>query len=251
MSLFCKLHIDTFARCLRETIDDYEKLWSKLGLIVTKHNVELPERKVDLPEQSSLCAWERAQHNFENVSLTGEMKFSDNKGDPIFQLSLKPLKAEKSFRLARKFGGDRFCIIGIPGIERQPPHLTSGVKQSEKMRARIVNLLTQTDVSFLGRKWRAFYLNAPKSDKKRRSPHQSTLNDIKFRVFFFAQDGDDFRKEGAKPAQKGGNDHSKIGVEEMLNWFMPFKENLKQPCLKFFARLALGSIWVSLTTDYF
>ena len=180
-----------------------------------------------------------AQKNFENVSLTGDFKFPDHASSSIFHLSLKPLKMEHSYRLVRKFGGDRFCIIGIPGIEKLPPYLKTspGI-----MRARIVNLLTHTDLDFLGRRWRAFYLK-PDFNKKTRRGTQSYFNDTKFRVYFFARDGDGFSREGAEPIQDvGTHNHPTMKVEEMLNWFMPFKNNLKQPCLKFFARLALGLI---------
>lgn len=180
-----------------------------------------------------------AHKSFENVSLTGDLKFPDHASSSIFQLSLKPLKMEQSYRLARKFGGDRFCIIGIPGIDRLPPYLKAN---SAAMRARIVNLLTHTDIVFLSRRWRAFYLK-PNDTKKTRRGAQNYFNDTKYRVYFFARDGDGFSREGAEPQQGiGTQNHPTMKVEELLNWFMPFKNNLKQPCLKFFARLALGSI---------
>lgn len=240
MSLFCKLPIDHFSSCLIEKIDEYEKLWSSLVSVAAIHNVIPPER-------SSLRAWEKAQKNFENVSLTGDLKYSDHANGSIFQLSLKPLKVEKSYRLARKFGGDRFCILGMPRIERLPAFLKIN---PAIMRARIVNLLTCHDISFLGRRWRAFYLKRDFGKKTRSSP-QSSLDDIKYRVYFFARDGDGFRKEGAESEEAGSSHHCKMEVGEMLNWFMPFKHNLKQPCLKFFARLALGLVAVSLAADYF
>lgn len=239
VALCCKLPINIFSRCLSETIDEYEKLWSSIAAVVTTNNAILPER-------SSLRAWEKAQKRFEDVYLTGDLKFPDHAHSSIFQFSLKPLKVETSYRLSRKFGGDRFCILGMPGIERLPPYLkiNPGI-----MRARIVDLLSHTDMSFLGRRWRAFYLK-PDFGKKARSASSSSFNEIKYRVYFFARDADNFEREGAESEQDGGNHHrSKIELEEMLNWFMPFKNNINQPCLKFFARLALGSILSSLTTD--
>lgn len=240
MSLFCKLPVDHFSSCLIGKIDEYEKLWSSLASVAAIHNAILPER-------SSLRAWEKAQKNFENVSLTGDLKFPEHADSSIFQLSLKPLKVEKSYRLARKFGGDRFCIIGMPRIEKLPPYLKIN---PVIMRARIVDLLTGHDISFLGRMWRAFYLK-PEFAKKTRSSPQSYLNDTKYRVYFFAQDGHGFRREGAESEDAGSSHHSKMEVEEMLNWFMPFKHNLKQPCLKFFARLALGLIAVPLAANHY
>ena len=242
MSLFCKLPVDHFSSCLIEKIDEYEKLWSSLVSVAAIHNVIPPER-------SSLRAWEKAQKYFENVSLSGDLKYAGHTDGSIFVLSLKPLKVEKSYRLARKFGGDRFCIIGMPRLEKLPAYLKVN---PAIMRARIVNLLTSHDISFLGRRWRAFYLKPdPDFAKKTRSTPQSSLNDIKYRVYFFARDGDGFQREAAESEDAGSSHRCKMEVEEMLNWLMPFKHNLKQPCLKFFARLALGLIAVSLASDHF
>ncbi len=227
MSMYCKLPIDLFSSCISESINEYEKLWSSLASVATSLNAILPEK-------SSLRAWEKAQNNFENVCLAGDLKFPDHASSSIFHLSLKPLKVEQSFRLARKFGGDRFCILSIPGMEKVPPYLKM---EPAIVRARIVDLLAQTDISFLGRRWRAFYLK-PDSGKKNR---QNFLNDTKYRVYLFARDGDGFRREEAKSEQDMGNqNHIKMELGDMLNWFMPFKNNLDQSCLKLFARLALG-----------
>lgn len=199
------------------------------------------KNKALLPERSSLRAWERAQKGFEDVHLTGDLEFPDRGNSSIFQMSLRPLKVENSYRLARKFGGDRFCIIGMPGIEKLPSYLKI---DPPIMRARIVDLLSRTNVFFLGRSWRAFWLK-PEFAKKTRSNSKDLYNETKHRVYFFARDGDDFQREGADFEQEGGEyRRCKMELEEMLNWFMPFKNNLNQPCLKYFARLALGLICV-------
>lgn len=244
VSTSCKLSLDLFESCLDKVVDEYEKLWSALGSVVAKHNNFLPER-------SDLKAWEKAQGNFDEVTLTGDLDFSnnsDNESRSIFHLSLKPMKVEKSYRLARKFGSDRFCIIGIPGLDRPPARFKVS---STTMRAIIVDSLMHTDLVFLGRRWRAFYLRKPEKperSKKTRSPHQNHYENTKQPVFFFARDGDGFGKNGA---ENEGNLRPKIELEELLNWFMPFKENLRQPCLKFFSRLALGTIIIPLVTRIF
>lgn len=241
VALFGKLPVSTFSRCLSEKIDEYEKLWSSMAAVVKTQNASLPEK-------CSKRAWENAQKSFNDVHLAGDWKFPDREQNSIFQFSLKPLQVAVSYRLARKFGSDRFCIVGMPGLERLPPYLRI---DPAIMRARIVDLLSHTDVSFLGRRWRAFYLKSD-SAKKTRFPSTLSFNDIKYRVYFFARDGDHFEREGLGSEQDGGNHHrSKMEIDEMLNWFMPFKNNLNQPCLKFFARLALGSILFSLTADSF
>lgn len=241
VALSCKLPVATFSGCISEKIDEYEKLWSSIAAVAKTQNALLPEK-------CSLRAWEKAQKSFDDVSLTGDWKFQDHAHSSVFQFSLKPLKVALSYRLARKFGSDRFCIVGMPGLERFPPYFKI---DPAIVRARIVNLLSHTEICFLGRRWRAFYL---KSDppKKTRSASTMSFNDIKYRVYFFARDGDNFQREGLEPVQNGANHiRSKMELVEMLNWFMPFKNNLNQPCLKFFARLALGLILFPFTADSF
>ena len=241
VALFGKLPVSTFSRCLCEKIDEYGKLWSSMAAVVKTQNALLPEK-------CSQRAWEKAQKSFDDVHLAGDWKFPDRVDNSIFQFSLKPLQVALSYRLARKFGSDRFCIVGMPGLERLPPYLKIDPAIIQR---RIVNLLSQTDVGFLGRRWRAFYLKR-ESAKKTRSPSTLSFNDIKYRVYFFARDGDHFQREGSESEQDGGNHHrSKMEIDEILNWFMPFKNNLNQPCLKFFARLALGLILFPLTADSF
>ena len=227
-----KLPMNEFSTCLDQSLDDYQTLWSSLGLIVKAH-------KKSLPEISSKSAWERAIKNHDCVQFTGDLKFSERSGGSIFEFSLKPMKTEKSYRLARKFGGDRFCIVGMPGITNDylPGHLKpnhAAVYES------ITNRLGDTPITFLGRTWRAFYTK-PEASKKTRRGNQSSFNETKHRIYFFACDGHDFRRTpriGESDPRK--IDRAPLSVEELLNWFMPFQCNQYQTCLKLFARLGLG-----------
>lgn len=231
-----QLPIDDFSTCLNETQDLYDKLWSSLRLTLKTSQKSLPER-------SSITAWERASNNYDKVSLTGELKFAEQPGGPIFHFSLKPMKVERSYRLARKFGGDRFCIVGMPGIScgNLPGHLKP---DHFAVRDSLVKRLVDTDLCFLGRIWRAFYLK-PDSKKPHRGK-QSSFNEIKYRIYFFARDGHDFTNQpstGEKDPRRSS--HAPMSIETLIDWFMPAKNNQGQTCLKFFSRLALG---VSSTT---
>ena len=214
----------------------YDELWRSLHLIVKEH-------KESLPERSSLTAWQRASSNFDGVALTGELRYAEQPGGPIFQFSLNAMKVQKSYRLARKFGGDRFCVIGMPGLssENLPTHLK---KNHSAIRKSIIKRLVDTDFCFLGRIWRAFYLKPDGGNNRQKK--QRTFSGIKFRIYFFARDGHDFRN----PPLTGeidprGNVHAPMSIEKLIDWFMPATNNSGQTCLKFFARLALG---VSNTT---
>lgn len=191
-----------------------------------------------LPEQSSRRAWGKACGRFENVVLSADLQFAEKGDGPIFKFSLNPLKLEASHRLARKFGGDRICVVGVPGIERLPPYLKM---DASVIRDGLIKLLIDTDISFLGRKWRAFNMKSDSSKRNQRDKPAS-VNDIKFHIYLFARDGDGFRDRTQTGELEPQDHHVRMEVQDLLEWFMPFKINQNQSALKFFARLALGSI---------
>ena len=241
--MHCRLSLADFFGCLSRSIHDYEDLWSSLGLVAKEHGKGLPER-------SSLIAWSKAGESFEGVALSGDLKFSEQRGKPIFEFQLRPLKVEPSYRLSRKFGSDRFCTISIPGIELEdlPPYLKHDSNSAREM---IIKWLIDTNHSFLGRSWRVFYTKSDSGNKKAKRKNQSSFNEAKFRIFFFAENGDDFRKEG----QTGELDprkpnHPPMSVKSLIDWFMPASENKGQISLKFFARLSLGLTSTSPTIEF-
>ena len=67
------------------------------------------------------------------------------------------------------------------------------------------------------------------------------MQDSRSRIYLFAEDGIGFW-DAKKPGEADPRllDRPRITVREMLEWFMPFKANEKEPLLKFFARLGLG-----------
>lgn len=236
------LPLEVFSTCLNEAHEIYDELWRLLRSIVRAHGMSLPER-------SSLTAWEKATANYDGVSLTGELQYAEQPGGPIFDFSLKPMKVEKSYRLARRFGGDRFCAIGMPGLssENLPGYLKpnhSAVRES------IIKRLVDTEFCFLGRIWRAFYLKPDR--KKPRGRKQNSFNEPKFRIYFFAQDGHGF---GNQPltgeADPRRNFHSPMSIANLIDWFMPAEQNRDQYCLKFFTRLALGLSNTTPTVEFY
>lgn len=229
--MISKLPMKVFKKCLTSNFDDYETLWSSLITIVRKSGQILPER-------SSLKAWQRASTDYDGVFLSGDLRFSERQGGPFFEFALKPMKIEKSYRFARRFGGDRFCVIGIPAIsvEYLPPFLK---EWQIPFREGIIDRLVDTDFHFSGRIWRAFYLK-PDNVRKTRGGNQSS-SDIKYRIYFFARDGYGFvREPKVGEADPRAHEHSPVSIGELIEWFMPANRNLSQTCLKFYARLALG-----------
>lgn len=229
--MISKLPMEDFSTCLKSNFDDYDILWSTLIGIVRDSSKILPER-------SSVRAWQRASTNYDGVFLSGDLRFSERQGRPFFEFALKPMKIEKSYRFARKFGGDRFCVIGIPAISSE--YLPCFLKDRHILfRDGIINQLVDTDFHFSGRIWRAFYLK-PENVRKIRRGNQ-TSSDIKYRIYFFARDGYDFvREPKVGEADPRAHEHSPISIGDLIDWFMPASENSSQTCLKFYARLALG-----------
>lgn len=228
VSIFSKVPLDAFSECLNKNINDYNELWKELEATIKKHGLSLPDR-------SSLEAWERALKDYDGVSLTGDLKYAEKMGGHVFDYAPNPLKLERSHRLARKFGGDRFCVVGMPDISNGnfPGHLKS---DPIAVRKRVINQLVDTDFHFSGRVWRAYYVKPEPRKKKAQKAKSKSPNDIKCRVFFFATDGHDL------PA----TEHGAMSIEKLLEWFMPARRNEEQPCLKFFARLALGLLVYSI-----
>ena len=230
----CKLPVAEFPESLTKGIDNYESLWKSLESVV---KAKTPD--ATMPERSSLAAWNRAVGAYSYVGLSAGLKFSEAAGEPLMKFHLKPMKLEPSYRLARCFGGDRFCVISMPTIE--PNDFPKDLRGAYGVvRPALVKWLADTDHHFLGRKWRAFYIK-PNATKRSLSKAQKKLTQPGFRIFFFAEDGHGFRR--TKP--NGEPDprkvvHQAMTVSELIDWFMPVKWNRNQLCLKFFARLALA-----------
>lgn len=198
-----------------------------------------------LPEKCSPAVWKRSEQGFKGVALTGSLKFLDQPGDRVFDFQIHPLKIEPTYRLARKFGYDRFFILRIPSIDTKdlPCHLQSDPDAREA----ILEWLLHTEHSFLGRKWRAFYVK-PESNRK---PGVGSF----YRVYLFAESGRDFqaveRPSSVQAAPRLGVatgseqdprmfNHLSMTRGELIEWFMPARANREQRALKFFTRLALG-----------
>ena len=195
-----------------------------------------------MPEKSSAEAWKKAEDCPENIVFAGDLKFSDEIRRPIFQLQLKPLKIDRSYRLARKFGGDRFFILGIPGLtERELPSHLRG--EADSVRNAIISWLLETEHRFLDRTWRAFFVKPQQTSTKFRKAKVNSFNSIRHRIYMFAIDGRSFKRRYRSTRSSVASEGSHVAMtrEDLLEWIIPFEQNLHQSCLKLFARITLGN----------
>lgn len=161
------------------------------------------------------------------VILTASLDYSPSQAGPLFLLRLHPLKLDKSSRLNRRFGSDRFFEILIPSPHnRKAPKI---LKDSVAVDT-VIHWLTRERHSFLGRRWAAFFT----SDGDYRKPVKdvrTTSGDVepvrKERIHLFAESG-----RHVSPGVSS--------VEQMLDWLLQFKRNEDQPFLKLFSRIQLG-----------
>lgn len=196
-------------------------------------------KEIAPPEKCNPDTWLEAGRNFENVALTGDLQFCPSKKSSIFELQLKPMKAEMSCRMFRRFGNDRFLVIGLPSLEEKhfPKHLQ---KDGNALRKRIIAALIEQEHSYFGRVWKAFYVKA-KSDKKKKST-DTQYGEVKHLVYFFAINGRDFRFPGERPPAKHEpiDSHSPMDIPDLWDWFCPRERNKEMTYCKMFSRMALG-----------
>ena len=186
-------------------------------------------------------AWLEAGKKFENVVLTGDLHFCTSKGGPIFDLQLKPMRMEQSSRLFRRFGNDRFLVVGLPSLEEKtfPSHL-----RKHGIRRRLIEWLVQEEHSYFGRIWRPFYVKGKSDRTKKVTDNQH--GEIKHLVYFFATKGCDFQSSGEQLPRKGEaiDGHTPMNIADLWEWFCPRGQNEQKTACKMFSRMALG--WQSL-----
>ncbi|MCJ1394492.1 hypothetical protein MMC18_007370 [Xylographa bjoerkii] len=233
VALYYDVSISTLPTSLSNIASNYEDFWSGITSKNTGNAV--------MPEKSNTEAWSRAENEPENVVFAGDLKFLNDIRRPVFQLQLKPLKTDRSYRLARKFGGDRFFILGIPGLtERELPSYFRS--EAGTVRSAIISWLLDTEHHFLDRTWRAFFVKSQETSTRVRKAKISSFNSIRHRIHMFAVDGRGFKRRSRLTRSSSANDggHVAMTVKELLEWIIPFEQNEDQSCLKLFARIPLA-----------
>lgn len=165
--------------------------------------------------------WSAAKRNYEGFTFKGQINIRSKQSGPIFQLDLHPILQDKSCRLQRKFGTDRFLYLNVPELSGK--RWTGGNRNDLKLIRERWEEWLHTEHRFLNRKWRVFHFEPMKKPKTKGRAADVTHRS---RIVLFATEG-------------LGIDE-KFTVGQMLNWFLPFAENLNQSFCKAFARYDLG-----------
>jgi hypothetical protein len=227
--------------------EDYDSLWAFLrGQAVLKGH--------PFPERTSKQVWAACQDNFRygprGVAMTGSLRYLNTTStEPLFQFQLEPLRLEKTYRLRRRFGNDRFLELDIPKLTgRRVPKVLRDCPNGKSI---IAEWLFHDMHPVFGRFWVPF-CTRPKEGKERKTENaeqQSEVdNGVAHRMYFFAVHGTGFADNNGTPKESETVEtHSAMSVDALLNWIRPTWENRDQSYLKLFARTQLGILLLAHT----
>ncbi|OBT64708.1 hypothetical protein VE03_05870 [Pseudogymnoascus sp. 23342-1-I1] len=226
------------------TLLKYNDLWQFLKDLPQLQGKAFPEKCAPKAWASSLGNWKAG--NFEGVVMSASLKFTSSKTGPLFKVQLKPLTTDRTHRLGRRFGNDRFLEVTLPNLTKSRP-IGSTDDDLEMRRKEIMHWITSYCHRFMGIEWRTFGLKDARSKKinniELKKASDDADNQATHQVFFFAVDGLGFQTGPTLPAvDDNPAHHTKFTVEGLLRWLIPFhlESNQKQPYLKLFSRISLG-----------
>ncbi len=222
-----------------DSLEDYDTLWRFLKSLPALQNVEMPER----------CrreVWDMAMNKTPRsmdsaaVVLAGSLQFDSNVDRPFFRLRLDPLRLDKSHRLGRRFGNDRFMEICLPLLTgRQLPEIL--IKLGAKGQQIIYDWLVDSKHSLLDRQWMPFFTQ-PKERRPRKVEPGKDIENVEpaFRVYFFAVSGHGFVEDRRLIANPEAGTHTIMTIAQLLNRVRPTRKNVEGSYLKLFSRISLG-----------
>lgn len=196
----------------------------------------------EFPEQVSKQAWAACQTNFcqgsFGIRMSGSLLFSKNPDSALFDFRLAPLKLEKTHRLSRRFGSDRFLEIDMPSLTgwRIPKLLAS---TGPRGKTTVIEWLGEMHCLF-NRVWSLFTSKA--IDRKGKDVDKMLPN----RIYFFAIEGDGFKENGLGRQLVTPNENETVNtrtswsVPALLDWIRPTWENQDEQALKLYARTELA-----------
>ncbi|ROT39867.1 hypothetical protein SODALDRAFT_377778 [Sodiomyces alkalinus F11] len=194
------------------------------------------------PESCASNAWDACHSTFQaegmGVSLVLELAWNEASHGPLFTVSLQPPKLDLAHRLSRRFGSDRFLEIIIPSPNaRERPNF---IKDMDGASDAIIKWLATQKHFVMGRQWAAFFTKYFKKTVKDRLQRE-TMTSME-RVHCFAEDGHSFYPSPSIPSKAEATqirDRARLNLTDMLNWAISLRDNMGQPALKLFSRLAL------------
>jgi hypothetical protein len=225
--LHADVPLNEFNAPVTSALEEYNTLWSFLKSLPALKGRSFPERCGSEVWAAALNGFRRGSHA---VVFAGSLHLNSPSSSSLFRFRLSPLKLDRSHRLGRRFGHDRFFEIITPELTDIPaPHGSRS----------IYNWFVDTTHPLLGRFWQPFH-SKPKDRKGRRQEASKADKENAFRVYFFAVDGLGFcdNKEAVYDAQYSGS-HPIMSVPLLLNRIRPIRKNNKKHALKLFARTDL------------
>ncbi|OWP06091.1 hypothetical protein B2J93_1848 [Marssonina coronariae] len=201
---------------------DYGVLWRSLRDLEVLRGKPFPERS---SKEAWACALKNYEKGFHAVVLAGSLVFAPDECERVFRLKLAPLKLDKSHRLGRRFGHDRFLEISIPALSGRkiPKSLACLGKRGASI---VIEWLVDGTHHLIGRVWKPFMVRENDRPRKNIFARDAEKTDPTFRVYFFAVEGCTGR-----PA---------LSIPQLLNCVRPTEENEWQPFLKLFNRTTLA-----------
>ncbi|KAI4662225.1 uncharacterized protein J4E79_004514 [Alternaria viburni] len=190
---------------------DAEAFWS----FIDEHR-KIPRMK--LRESNRL--WQAAKRDFDGFTFRGHINLSPKRTGPILNLTLLPVQSDRSCRLERMFGSDRFLYLYTPVFDFSETNRFTGERLQQICNQFQAWLLTEHH--FLNRKWRVFHVEDVKKPKTAR-PKDMVYDK---RIVLFATEGCGIEQP--------------YSVGQMLDRFLPFHINRHQSFCKAFARIELG-----------
>lgn len=221
--------------------EEYDSLWCFLRRLPILKGHSFPER-------TSQQAWAACQdgfvHGSRGVAMTGSLRYQvAGSTGPLFTFQLEPLRLEKTYRLRRRFGNDRFLEIDIPNLTgwRVPKTL----RDCPSGKSVVIDWLFKDMHPVFGRFWMPF-CTKPKEGRERKAENAEELSEldtgVAHRTYFFAVHGIGFGDHRGTPRDSETVEtRSAMSIQSLLNWIRPTWENKDQSYLKLFARTTLGT----------
>jgi hypothetical protein len=175
--------------------------------------------QVKLRESSRV--WQAAKRDFDGYTFKGNITLNTGFKGPLLCFKLLPVHADKSCRLQRMFGSDRFLYLQSPKFDSSKTGLLNA-EQMQQVQQCQWQEWQLAEHFFLGRKWRVFHIEDLKRGKTTR--RKDVVHDK--RIVLFATEGCGIERP--------------CSIGSMLNQFLPFAANKNQGFCKAFARIDLG-----------
>ena len=167
-------------------------------------------------------------HNTDHVVVySGSIAYVDG-SQSVFMFRLEPLRFDKSHRLDRSLGSDRFFELDTPFVTGGKS-LSPFEQYGANGKAVFFSWLADISHQLFGRDWKSFH-QKPKERKGRKWHRSQSVEeyDTGHRVYLFATSGRNIR------------DDQEMSICELLDYIRPIAENKDEKYLKLFARTDLA-----------